>query len=53
MEKAKAYRCGAGHVMRGANVGIRPGGAQAGQRYCKKCQRDRAATYARKRRGKR
>ena len=38
----KSYRCGKGHVMKGANVGIRPGGKQAGQRYCIKCSRERS-----------
>lgn len=46
----KSYRCGKGHVMRGANVGIRPGGKQAGQRYCIKCSRERSLNNATRKR---
>jgi hypothetical protein len=47
MGAQKSYRCSKGHAMRGKNVGIRPGGKQAGARYCVKCARERsAARYA-------
>jgi hypothetical protein len=52
MGAQKSYRCSKGHVMRGKNVGIRPGGKQKGQRYCLKCARERSrATYTRKQPG--
>ena len=52
MGALKSYRCSKGHVMRGANVGVRPGGKQAGARYCVKCSRERSRqAYTRKSRG--
>ena len=48
MGAQKSYRCSKGHVMRGANVGVRPGGKQAGQRYCIKCSRERSKNRYRK-----
>ena len=53
MGAQKSYRCSKGHVMRGANIGIRLGGKQAGQRYCVKCARERSrANYKDKQSGR-